>query len=137
MKKSITDLTTELHEIIHDCYELSELPIGDVFIGYQLFVSSVLEEKTPTGRNRYNKQYQPFFNAIFNELKGVYERKTIVYGYWYEGEFYTTYRKTHASRLVNNLRTTEELHDLKLSQDKWNSLQRGMYYAANPKRVYY
>lgn len=101
-------------------------------------IDNWLNDKLYTSNNnaRYRKGFirtiLPFRWLVVDELK----REFTVFGYWFEGEFYTTYKARHELTRKYKLKTTELLHDKKLPQSIWDSLTRGEYYASN-KKVYF
>lgn len=77
--------------------------------------------KTATGKNRYPKYYETALNQVFHSVKMLLRDTHTVFGYWYDGEFYTTHRDTAH-------KTTNDLREYNLTQDQWNSLESGFYY---------
>jgi len=88
------------------------------------------------GKPRYRKGFIASLNAFYIALKESHINNYCVFGYWYKSEFYSTYRSSNELVKNNNLKTTNELHDLKLDQQIWDSLPRGMYYAKSLKPHY-
>ena len=78
------------------------------------------------GKLLVKKKDIDILNYVFYVIKGQNQNQKTIFGYWYKDEFYTTYNNTP-------YKTTKILHDLKLSQDAWNSLKNEIVYKDNLK----
>ncbi len=81
---------------------------------------------TKRNKNRYPKKYELALNIVYFSLIKQLEKDLIIFGYWFDGEFYTTSNKSE-------YKNTRLLHDLKLPQSVWDSMIRGLYYKESLK----
>ena len=65
-------------------------------------------------------------NYVFWAIKNQNMDQKTIFGYWYKDEFYTTRKDTQH-------KTTKILHDLKLPQETWDSLEIELAYKDNLK----
>lgn len=133
MKLSIFDMTYNLTQKARLFFK--EQPSADdcrAFIDNHLKGLN-LDQKTSKGYRRYPKKYAGELFRLWLGLKEMHTLEHCVFGYWYEGEFYTTYKNAPKS-----LKTTEYLHNLepRLTSAQWDSLENGMYYKDTLKKHY-
>ena len=82
--------------------------------------------KTPSGKRHYYVVDAAKMRGVYEGLKARYEHECTEFGYWYNGEFYSTKKtSTHKS--------TNVLFGLNLSQDQWDSLDRQIVHSDNLK----
>ena len=81
------------------------------------------------GKLLVRKKDIDILNYVFYAIKNQNMDQKIIFGYWYKGEFYTT-------RKDAPYKTTKILHDLKLSQETWNSLRNEFVYKDNLKTYF-
>lgn len=105
-------------------------------------VISISNELTASGRRRYPVYYNATLyqvaHAIFkqhSELSGH-----LVFGYWYNDEFYTTRKKQCSYTIYQNyvnpdLKTTEDLRTdfPEMAGINWGTLKSGIFYASSLK----
>lgn len=91
---------------------------------------------TKSGKPRYRKGFIQTLHAVFIEYKTVESYKHIVFGYWYQGTFYCTYKNNHESVVKHCLETTNVLHDMKLPLSVWDNMESGYYYPNTLKKYF-
>lgn len=122
--KNLFTLSNEVSNIILRGLEFSKLSI-DIMKNVDAFIAS-LPKRTP----KYHK------TALFQvaiAIKDVKQADYVVFGYWRNNQFYTTYKGGHKLTTKYLLSTTNVLHDEGLTQSQWDGLKRGFYYASNLK----
>tara|TARA_R110000851_G_C12726724_1_gene529180 strand:+ start:97 stop:501 length:405 start_codon:yes stop_codon:yes gene_type:complete len=92
-----------------------------------------LDQLTPKGARRYPAKIEAELQRLTYSLRDTYTGLMCVFGYWYEEEFYTTYKNAGAG-----LKTTEILHNLepRLTSKQWDTLESGLYYKDTLKKYY-
>jgi hypothetical protein len=91
---------------------------------------------TASGKPRYRLGYIRSLHSFYIAVNNTFERDHCIFGYWYESEFYTTHKASHKLVQGKDFKNVETLLDMKFSQDIWDTLPRGQYYAKNLKRFY-
>ena len=123
-----------MNEIAHEVKQgfnlhLSSSDIGTRLEAYYARTLYTLPTKTGKGgRPRYRKGFISSLRSAAAAMRDLQQGEKTVFGYEYKGEFYTTYKGKHDLTKKYNLKTTEILHNLKLTMAEWDSLPRGAYY---------
>lgn len=116
--KSLYTLSTELTWYLNSKYIWNDTSDEINRTYTEEYLPRVL--KTATGKNRYPKYYEAALNQVFHSATMLLRDKHTIFGYWYEGEFYTTHKDTV-------YKTTNDLRAIYASR-YWDTLESGFYY---------
>tara|TARA_R110000772_G_C13102371_1_gene419857 strand:+ start:122 stop:565 length:444 start_codon:yes stop_codon:yes gene_type:complete len=114
-----------------DLYSLDASEMGKAFADWKQKTCY-----TASGKPRYRLGYIRSLHSFYIAVSNAFEREHCIFGYWYESEFYTTYKGSNELTKKYNFKTTEILLNLKLDQKIWDTLPLGQYYAKNLKRFH-
>lgn len=84
------------------------------------FIAANME--TESGKLRYPQYYETALRQVASCARIILNSRCIIFGYWYEGEFYTTDKKS------DGVKTTDELRGLLPCRFWGDILPSGMYY---------
>lgn len=125
--KNLYQMSSDVANLVLRGYEFS-LTSSEIMASVQAYITS-LPKRTP-------QYYKTALNQVAMATKDVKQNDYIVFGYWMEGKFFTTYKGGNALVKKYNLETTEVLHNKSLTMAQWDSLRKGTYYASNLKTFF-
>lgn len=132
------ELTSEIHRATTDHKTAHEI----VAIFNQFMARSV-DSLTPAKNRRYPQYYASALHQVYAGLMQQFRELSghIVFGYWFEDEFYTTRKKQCSYTIYQNyvnpgLKTTEDLRVITGNCAQWDHLVSGMFYAENKKEYF-
>ena len=132
MKLTPYELQTNITNMARHHFE-SQPSAEDTRARFNSYIAQLkLDDKTRGGKLRYPKKTLGELQRLWRALSDTYTSIYCVFGYWYEGEFYTTYKG------IEGLKTTEILHNLepRLTSAQWDKLECGLYYKDTLKKYY-
>ncbi|AFK66603.1 hypothetical protein COPG_00007 [Colwellia phage 9A] len=91
---------------------------------------------TENGNPRYRLGYIRSLHGFYISLRDAQAKHFCVFGYWYESEFYTTFKASHKLTIQYNFKRSDHMIEIGLTPAQWDKLPRGVYYAANLKTFY-
>jgi len=82
---------------------------------------------TSSGNKRHPNYYRIALNQVAFQIVRMLEDEKIIFGYFYNDEFYATDKKQVLHK------TTEALHAMRLEQKLWDNMRKGMFYSRTLK----
>lgn len=84
---------------------------------------------TESGNRRYRQGFIDTLPAVRTEYMKRCSDRLTEFGYWYNGEFYSTHKNT-------NHKSTSILHNENYPMEFWDSLESGLFYKDSLKAYY-